>query len=778
MSTLEKFFANLPDCGCDHLRDTQVASTQAGDPLFAKIDRALSAVPNSSEIPQEGSGKQPDDAVAKRVREIFSDEKVERELYVEAIAKGLETPYVMFDQPDANKPLLAGNWRITVNVPSVIPGAAVAATFGAATAREYAIEAFRRNPKLTDTFLSFLRTQLPAEAWWDLERTADVFVPLLQQHPEYSMETIRRMTRETLRSGRKSDGNGEETEPKPSYMPDKWPCGVEYPQMRNPSWYLGFVRDSNMTIEGVSRYESPTGKVIFGNRSQVSIAIPLPGRWPLRHSIPPGATHSVNRIAYHFAIRIHDGVNPSGLDSIEEMAETTRLLGPLLFTLFFYYQSETDDWTGESVSFQGVLMIFNSDVWMCKLEYIERYKPHDNVPDNPDENWDEWRSFNTNIFDDISLEANRRFDFHTIVAPIRIYSIYIENNAVTILNRPRTSIELLPRGETARVKLLLAIMDFKRQAIEPDGYFRTLSDHMFTAEHMVELARVNPIIAQASQELGQAWSQKYGGEWFYNPDPTIANVGWLSGPFSWCSESSMWFIREANRRDPILDLSDHREFYAGTDIGLTNWIRWFLCRGRYISGRTARWKDLVLLVKPGYWVSVKDNGHAVIFLYWTRPPQVDFPLDPGYPPPEESKNRRGNDPLNDLHSSWDVTAAEFDPNAKVNRFRCIAGNEGARVRISNYSLVRVANQKELDAWRYDLRATRMKYDPAGEKILSIEYEQLDDNETQHFLFWREGDDLMGGDDDFCKQYLQDGFGQTDGFSDYVRSPENCERLGI
>ena len=413
------------------------------------------------------------------------------------------------------------------------------------------------------------------------------------------MDTVRRMTRDHLCRPRKSDGIEEETEPKPRYTPDKWPCGVEYPQTRNPSWYLGFVRSSNMRLEGRSSYGSPVGKVIFGDRSQVPIAIPLPGVWPLRLSMQRVFTHSITNISYHFAIQIHDGTGETNLDLVDEMIETMRLLEPVLFTLFYYFQSETDDWTGESASFQGLLMIFNSDAWMCKLENIERYKPHDNVPDDPNENWDEWRSFNRNLFDDISLEADRRFDFHTIGVPIRIHSIYIENNAVAIFNRPRISIDLLPRGETARVRLLLAILDFKRQSIEPDGYFHTLSDPMFTAEHMVELARLSPIIAQAWQELGQAWSQKYGGEWFYNPGTYPGGVGWLSGPYNWCSESSMWFIREANRRDPFLDLSDHREFYAGTDIGRTKWIRWFLCRVRYISGRTARWKDLGNLVKPG-----------------------------------------------------------------------------------------------------------------------------------------------------------------------------------
>ena len=143
-------------------------------------------------------------------------------------------------------------------------------------------------------------------------------------------------------------------------------------------------------------------------------------------------------------------------------------------------------------------------------------------------------------------------------------------------------------------------------------------------------------------------------------------------------------------------------------------------------------------------MSVKDNGHAVIFLYWTRPPYIKNTLSPG---------EFANEPLNDRrHDSWNSIAAEFNPNAKVNRFRCIAGNEDSRVHTSNYSIVRVANQEELDAWRYLLRARRMQYDPISGKIFDITYEDIGDNETHSFLFWREGDDFIDGDENFCEQY--------------------------
>lgn len=774
MSTLEKFFANLPDCGCRESGGAEISATTSDDPFFAKLDRLLAAVPNTSVIPSEKPDQPADDAVAARVREIFSDEKVERELYVEAIAKGLETPYVMFDQPDANKPLLAGNWRITVNVPSVIPDAAVAATFDAATAREYAIEAFRRDPKLTDTFLSFLRTQLPAEAWWELERTADIFVPLLQQHPEYSLETVRRMTRDTLRRGRKSGGGiEEETEPKPSYTPDKWPCGVEYPQTRNPSWYLGFVRSSFMRLTAKSNYDAPTGKVFFGNRGQVSFTIPLPGRWP---SPSGGTPDRKSEFTYHFAIRIFDGENESDLDNAEEMSEIIRLLGPIIFTMFLYYQYPTDDSSGESPGFQGVLLIYNADSWMCQLESLDRYKPHDSVPNDPSDNWDEWKGYNTNLFDDIAIEADRRFDFHDVNQPILISWIRIDNNAVTVLNNSFL-LPLNPRGSQDRKRLGISLRNFKSALIEPaNGYFDNSLDPFFTARNMVDLARESPIIAQATRELGQAWSQKYGGTWYYEKEAP-PGPGWLPGPYNWCSESSMWFIREANRLDEFIDLSDHESFYRGTDISLHQWIRWFLCKGRYISGKTAGWKDLGRLVRSGHWVSVKDKSHAVLFLYWTRPPHIEFPLSP-------ARRRRGfikpaNDPLNEReeHVAWDSEAADFDPDAKVNRFRCIAGNQGSRVRIANYSIVRVANQKELDAWRYMLLATHLRYDPRTGKIVDVTYEDIGNKEEHDFLFWREGDNFWDGDEEFCQETVQDGFGQTYGDPYFVKNLFACEELG-
>ena len=86
---------------------------------------------------------------------------------------------------------------------------------------------------------------------------------------------------------------------------------------------------------------------------------------------------------------------------------------------------------------------------------------------------------------------------------------------------------------------------------------------------------------------------------------------------------------------------------------------------------------------------------------------------------------------NTCFKDWEKIAAYFDPYRKINRFRAIGGNTYNRVRISNYSIIRIDSKDDYDLW----------YEWA--KILG-----------KKPLYWRA--------DQIGKQEVQDGFGQTFG----------------
>ncbi len=129
-------------------------------------------------------------------------------------------------------------------------------------------------------------------------------------------------------------------------------------------------------------------------------------------------------------------------------------------------------------------------------------------------------------------------------------------------------------------------------------------------------------------------------------------------------------------------------------------------------------------LSPGYWVRVNDGAHAVLFLYWTLMDGIVNEQDP-------------TDPANDFiyetsrNNSVNNTVSRFDPRRKINRFRSIAGNQGARVNFSTYNLIRIDDLSEIDAWAYRSKPER----------------------NSHFVFWR-------NDEAGQQKFLQDGFGNT------------------
>lgn len=123
-----------------------------------------------------------------------------------------------------------------------------------------------------------------------------------------------------------------------------------------------------------------------------------------------------------------------------------------------------------------------------------------------------------------------------------------------------------------------------------------------------------------------------------------------------------------------------------------------------------------------------------------------------------------NDPFKVVHPEYDRMAAQFDPSLKVNRFRSIAGNENCRVSLSNYSIIRVSSEDELEAWRnapLPAGGDQGRYDLVRHNVVYLR------------------DDLdVVGKSGFESELLQDGFGITFGSPLFLGNPEACREVGL
>lgn len=646
------------------------------------------------------------------VKEFYErDPAKQRSAVVNALAIGLREPRIFSNNPSAEDKNKQAQIRVIINVPSLeneLPELAV--PFERNTFR-LVIESFFASSDLKFIFTNQLRRQLSDSQWERLAEFSKKWVRFTRQNDKVPLDILRKFVSASEWSPKLSTYPNVEFNDPPVYMPDDWPCSYRFPQVRNPSWYHGFISDTSFDFHGYSTAQSPIGLIRFaaGQNHQRELLVPLPGEW--------NGT-SVDRWTYPLATSVRDSNTNHGFlvypDAIEAM-------GDLAFTLFSYYQLDTGDTEQDSEVFLGSVIVWNADLWRCCLEPV----PVDFQEDSAG-----WKGAFSNIMDSVQLCAVLPPPDEIGPAVISIDSVEVIMNSVGLLGLSEP-FALMTDLSAPLLDLSDDIWDGRHGRLDP-----IVRPSPGPAERIQRfLVSRNRIVRQAVADLGQAWSQKYGGTWYYK-----MRHGWNLGSYNWCSESSMWFIRRGAGDYSDLDFSTMERFYDGLDIGLDFWTRWFLCQGRFLCGRTEQWSNLGSEVWPGYWVRVNDGAHVVLFLYWTAMDWIVNENDPTDPVNDFIYDVRRNNTINH-------TVSSFDPSRKINRFRSIAGNQGARVNFSTYNLIRVDNPNEITAWAYRGNAERFG----------------------HFVFWR--NDEMGRN-----EFLQDGFGNTCTTAANFRDRQACRKM--
>lgn len=649
---------------------------------------------------------------AKVVQTIASNLEIQAQKFATAFKAALEKPEVIFCQPDAGRGLEEGAWRIVVKVPSVLDqGTPYGFDLNKSTAFKYALISLSSYKGLFSTFEDNVIQQLPRI---QRDRTIELRKKFAEAGPHIFPKAMRQREIEQWRRQSMKISNIDKEKPLEK------PCSVT--NLRHPDWYVGFIDDTWIELRGYSNYDDPRGRIVFGSKSgchrELQISLPWNRFARVKLNSERASFGTAETLHYPIATSFSEGDEVQlDFQKINAVIWELRDLGMAVDPgwIWYFMSGVTDeDWT---YKFHGLTAIWNYDLWRCCTEKLGQY----GLPSD-------WHSWDTNCFDGISVVADYRADSSTQPnMNVRITGAKIVLNGWTLADLAEREVPymtLTPSRFSAPGYLNTEIEAGRLEHLNP-----TSSDPQqgsgFSSAELLEMASRNPIIRTICQELGQAWSPKYGGVWRRDEQSNE----YVLGANNWCSEFFCWSIRTGG------SIGVEEIGFQG-DISVSVWVKWALWKGRYIDGHSAGWFQLPEIIRPGFGMSVKEQGHASFFLYWTRPPYI---YDPGNP----WDNR--NDPFNEhqFHQSWDKIAAPFDPTAKVNRFRAIGGNQGGgQVTVTNYSIVRVSSEMEAQDWVFADRANRSRPRSEWEKA--------------GMLLWREGTYAAVSPPD-----VQDGFLQTD-----------------
>ncbi|MDP8223085.1 MAG: hypothetical protein P9L99_06980 [Candidatus Lernaella stagnicola] len=227
------------------------------------------------------------------------------------------------------------------------------------------------------------------------------------------------------------------------------------------------------------------------------------------------------------------------------------------------------------------------------------------------------------------------------------------------------------------------------------------------AQLEIEDESIHPILLIAAQHLYEAWSRRYGNVW-----------AWAKcRPMMWCTEFAAYCIRQGTNNYlggalcQVQDLyhNDGEYFSIPYDYSSnlkTGSVRHFFEeRARFISPLPYNSSDGMIskkvpesdydqlgeLVRPGFYVRIKQGGHSTIFIRWNTPPP--FPRNPEHRPPING----------------------FYPDLNENTFLAIGGNQGTRhcVSVQTFS-VSLADTTADVYWAEILGDNADKYDGFGD----------------------------------------------------------------
>jgi hypothetical protein len=212
----------------------------------------------------------------------------------------------------------------------------------------------------------------------------------------------------------------------------------------------------------------------------------------------------------------------------------------------------------------------------------------------------------------------------------------------------------------------------------------------------------NPTLDIAAQEIGNAWSRKYGQVWGREL------AGWDPHPGDWCGRFPSWafgragLLKKAVPQDPWPDnpwysnahaitdwfIRNHRYYFPNPIVDIRDQYGYLL---RRYAGPQTPYAKLGEAIQPGFYTYMR--GHAGIFLYWLQPP--DDPVvyrglnvfsSRNRWSPNQTKEKifdildnhvpKVTDPPGRFHSDYDI-----------NFFRVMCGNAGNHVAASCFGAV-------------------------------------------------------------------------------------------
>ena len=218
--------------------------------------------------------------------------------------------------------------------------------------------------------------------------------------------------------------------------------------------------------------------------------------------------------------------------------------------------------------------------------------------------------------------ASELFDKIVISSSLPLENATIRLNNEMILWEPATIAPLYTGPGQFKYDLSDAIRDSRNRAL-PDS------------------ARHNRVLVKAASEFGKCWNPKYGGPWY-----RTSSGDWEGEPYGWCEYFAVWVVRSATAlKGPGMPDIGGRGL-ASYFKNPANGSRWI---GPPQSGETDLWSRLGKLIHPGYYVLMKQGGHAGFFVQW------------------ETRNPNGSGSVG------------FYPELDTNYFRTIEGCWGSRV---------------------------------------------------------------------------------------------------
>lgn len=373
----------------------------------------------------------------------------------------------------------------------------------------------------------------------------------------------------------------------------------------------------------------------------------------------------------------------------------------------------------------GWLIVWNADTWKCQLAK-DTINYHDYN--------DHWENKNLNyicpdLFDYITLSIDPGNGFD-------ISSIKIVLNDITIYEKLYPAFDRLCIRFYHPIALDNKIAEYKHLSLV---CHRSPNDPSIGYDSNAILS--NNLLSMAAKELGQSWSPKYAPEARWRK--LFHNKNWATAPDNWCADFAGWLYEKKH----------NVQNFKSVPYTINGIVNYFKRRDFFCSASTIPYENLGHIIHPGYFATIRQGGHMVIFLYW-----IDAGVWHGYnqnalnPGPNDDtfyhlRNARQiaryiNNGIKDLNSDYsNQIVGPFRPDAPVNWFCAINGNSGGgRVKLSIIPVINLFQRNE-DNMSPD--ALWYLFEPRSDGINGVLYSEVGDwrtDEEFHYpiVAWEDG----------------------------------------